>query len=82
MRLGLADADAVAAAYAEMSARLGPQVIVAEMAPKGVEIAFGLIRDEQFGPYLIVASGGIWIEILKDRAVALPPLSLGRGARP
>jgi acyl-CoA synthetase (NDP forming) len=76
VRLGLADAEAFAAAYAEMSARLGPQTIVAEMAPKGVEIAFGIIRDEQFGAYLMVASGGIWIEILKDRAVALPPLSL------
>jgi acyl-CoA synthetase (NDP forming) len=76
VKLGLADAEALAAAYADMSARLGPQVIVAEMASKGVEIAFGIVRDEQFGPYLVVASGGIWIEILKDRAVALPSLSL------
>lgn len=76
VKLGIADLSALEAAYADISARLGPQVIVAEMAPKGVEIAFGIIRDEQFGPYLVVASGGIWIEILKDRAVALPPLCL------
>ncbi len=73
--LGLADETALGRSYCDMSARLGPQVLVAAMAHKGVEIAFGLIRDEQFGPYLVVASGGIWIEILKDRAVALPPLS-------
>ncbi|MDX6750391.1 acetate--CoA ligase family protein [Geminicoccaceae bacterium 1502E] len=76
VRLGLADEDDLRAAYAEMSARLGPEVIVAEMAPKGTEIAFGLVRDEQFGPYVMVASGGVWIEILKDRRVRLPPLSL------
>ncbi|MET2830042.1 acetate--CoA ligase family protein [Mesorhizobium shangrilense] len=73
--LGLADEAALKRTYSDMSARLGPQVLVAAMAHKGVEIAFGLIRDEQFGPYLVVASGGIWIEILRDRAVALPPLS-------
>ncbi|TPL94100.1 acetate--CoA ligase family protein [Mesorhizobium sp. B2-3-12] len=78
VRLGLGDAAALMDAYAGMAARLGPEVLVAEMAPKGVEIAFGLIRDPQFGPYLVVASGGVWIEVLRDRAVALPPLSLER----
>lgn len=76
VRLGLADADALKAAYDDISRRLGPTVLVAEMAPKGIEIAFGIIRDPQFGPYIVVAAGGIWIEILKDRAVAVPPLSL------
>ncbi|MGB3388123.1 MAG: acetate--CoA ligase family protein [Pseudaminobacter sp.] len=76
VRLGLADADALKAAYDDIARRLGPTVLVAEMAPKGIEIAFGIIRDPQFGPYIVVAAGGIWIEILKDRAVAVPPLSL------
>lgn len=76
VKLGLVDAQAVKAAYDDLSARLGADVVVAEMAPKGVEIALGLVHDPQFGPYIVVASGGIWIEILKDRAVALPPLSI------
>src|SRR6185312_11112805 len=76
VKLGLADGQAVEAAYADLSARLGPQVIVAQMAPAGVEVAFGMVSDPQFGPYVMAASGGIWIEMLKDRAVALPPLSL------
>lgn len=80
VQLGLADEAGLSAAYAEMSARLGPQVVVAEMAPKGVEIAFGIVRDEQFGPYVVVASGGIWIEILKDRSVGLPPLCMEEAA--
>jgi acyl-CoA synthetase (NDP forming) len=76
VRLGLADGQGVEAAYADLSDRLGRQVVVAQMALAGVEIAFGMVKDPQFGPYVMVAAGGIWIEILKDRAVALPPLSL------
>lgn len=76
VKLGLADAQSFQSAYADMAERLGPEVVVAEMVPPGVEIAFGIVRDPQFGPYMMVASGGIWIEVLKDRAVALPPLSL------
>lgn len=72
--LGLANQQDFATAYEAMAKHLGPAVLVAEMAAKGVEIAFGLINDPQFGPYLMVASGGIWIEVLKDRAVAMAPL--------
>jgi hypothetical protein len=76
VKLGLADGKAVEAAYADLTSRLGPQVIVAQMAPAGVEVAFGMVSDPQFGPYVMAAAGGIWIEMLRNRAVALPPLSL------
>ena len=76
VRLGLADPAALAAAYAGMTQRLGPRVIVAEMAPKGFEIAFGIVRDPQFGPFVMVAAGGIWIEALNDRAVSLAPVDI------
>jgi len=46
------------------------------MAPEGVEIAFGIVRDPQFGPFVMIAAGGIWIEVLNDRAVSLAPVSL------
>lgn len=71
--VGLHSTDEVRAAYADLSARLGPQAIVAEMAPKGAELAFGILHDDSFGPLVMLATGGIWIELLKDRAVALPP---------
>ncbi|HTN97869.1 MAG TPA: acetate--CoA ligase family protein, partial [Nordella sp.] len=76
--LGLCNEEELTETYRAMSARLGSAVLVVEMAPKGVEIAFGLIRDPQFGPYLMVASGGIWIEVLKDRRVAMAPLDQDR----
>lgn len=75
VRLGLPDAAALAAAYAEMAARLGPEALVMRMAPRGVEIAFGMVQDGQFGPFVVVAAGGVWIEALADRAVALPPIA-------
>lgn len=73
VRLNLGDAEAVRRAYADLAMRLGPDVIVAEMVEPGVEFSFGLVRDAQFGPYVIASSGGMWIELLNDRSVAVPP---------
>ena len=44
------------------------------MAAKGVEVALGIINDRQFGPLVMVAAGGILIELLDDRAMALCPV--------
>jgi hypothetical protein len=78
--LGIHDAIALEAAYADISGRLGPNVTVAAMAPPGVELALGIVRDEQFGPLVMVGAGGVLIEILKDRRWALPPLDDTRAA--
>jgi acyl-CoA synthetase (NDP forming) len=72
--LGLADADAVAEAYRDVEARLGSQVVVAAMAPRGVELALGIVPDPQFGPLVLVAAGGVLVELLHDRRLAFPPL--------
>ena len=71
--LGLADADAARRAWQAMSARLGPRCLIAPMAPAGVEMAFGLVRDPQFGPLVTVGAGGVLIELLDDAALAVPP---------
>ncbi|WP_166645158.1 acetate--CoA ligase family protein [Dongia mobilis] len=73
VKLGLADAAAVRAAYADLANRLGPRVLVMPMAGKGIEISFGMTRDEQFGPVVMVGAGGVLIEMMKDRRFSLPP---------
>ncbi|HEX3906350.1 MAG TPA: acetate--CoA ligase family protein, partial [Mycobacteriales bacterium] len=80
VRLGLADSAAVAAAYDDIAGRLGPDVMVAQTAPTGVELSLGIVRDAQLGPLVVVAAGGVLVELLADRAVALPPADAA-GAR-
>ena len=74
VRLGLADASAVGAAYEDLALRLGPRVLITPMAEKGIELAFGAVHDPQFGPLVMIGAGGILIELLRDRRFALPPL--------
>ena len=73
VRLGLADGPAVASAYAGLAERLGPQVVVQQQA-SGVEVALGIVRDPLLGPLVMVAAGGVLVELLADRAMALPPV--------
>ena len=72
--LGLADADAVRDAYDDVAGRLGPQVAISAMASGGVEVALGIVRDPTFGPLVLVAAGGVLIEMLQDRVLDVPPL--------
>jgi acyl-CoA synthetase (NDP forming) len=75
VRLGLADADALRAAYDDLAARLGPSVVIQSQVPQGLEIALGIWRDPLLGPLVVVGAGGTLVELLDDRAVALPPVS-------
>lgn len=71
--LGIESADALREAYRELSARLGPRVLVAAMAEPGIEMILGAKRDPQFGPVVMIGFGGIHAEVLKDTVFALPP---------
>jgi acyl-CoA synthetase (NDP forming) len=79
--LGLRDPDALGAAYRDISGRLGPGVTVEAAVPPGVELALGIVRDEQFGPLVMVAAGGVLVEVLRDTRFALPPLDPDRARR-
>jgi len=81
VRLGIEYPAALTAAYGEMSSRLGPEVVVQEMVGPGVEMALGIVHDPQFGPLVMVAAGGILIETLADRRLALPPLNEAHARR-
>ena len=71
--LNLENRDDVFAAYEDLSFRLGTRVTIEPMISAGPELAFGMVNDPQFGPMVMVGSGGIYIEILKDRCFSLAP---------
>jgi acetate---CoA ligase (ADP-forming) len=79
--LGLEDDDALSDAYRVMAGRLGPAATVQEMSEPGVEMALGVVSDPQFGPLVMVSAGGVLIETLRDRLLALPPLDETRARR-
>ena len=72
--LSLSDEASVAAAYAELMdrvARAAPGaridgILVAAMAPAGVETVLGVIRDPIFGPVVMFGLGGVFVEVLRD----------------
>lgn len=76
--LGIADDDALQRAYGVVAADLGPSVSVSAMAPPGVEVSVGFVRDDAFGPLVVVAAGGTLVELLADRVIACPPVSRRR----
>src|SRR5262249_21311447 len=53
-RLGIAAPAELAAAYADLSARLGPHVTVTEMARPGPELILGMSRDPALGPLIVI----------------------------
>jgi len=60
-------------AYNEMAHIDG--ILVQHMAPKGVEVIVGGLRDSQFGPTVLFGLGGIFVEVLKDASFRVAPIS-------
>jgi acetate---CoA ligase (ADP-forming) len=76
VRLGIADGNALRAAYEELANRLGPRMLVAAMAPMGVELSLGAKLDPSFGAAVMIGAGGVLIESLVDRTHALAPFDV------
>ena len=74
VRTDVADVEELRETYRDLEERLGPEVTVAAMAPPGIEVALGIVRDATFGPLVLVAAGGVLVELLHDRKLALPPI--------
>jgi len=85
VRLGVRDAHAVRAVFNDLmdearrlkpEARLGGVTVEPMMARgHGRELMVGVLRDPAFGPAIVFGAGGTAVEVMHDRAVALPPLN-------
>ena len=66
--------ESVAAARPEAKIR-GVTVERMSRRAHGRELLIGVVRDPVFGPTISFGAGGTAVEVLQDRAVALPPLN-------
>jgi acetyltransferase len=83
VKVGIADAAAARDTYELIEYRArkySPSatiwgVLVQEQVRKGREILVGVNRDPQFGPLVAFGMGGIYVEVLKDVAFRLAPIT-------
>jgi len=88
LRLGLENRSAVEQAYDEMMSRVReakPEAniegVLVQKQIKGVESLLGISRDDQLGPTLVMGLGGVFVEILADVAIRIPPISANEARR-
>jgi acetyltransferase len=84
VRLNIQDASEVRRAYEEMERSISENFSPDDFAGatvqpmvslEGYELIVGSSLDPQFGPVLLFGSGGQLVEVYRDRALALPPLT-------
>jgi acetyltransferase len=80
VKVDLRNADEVALAFREIVSKLRSKdpklkVQVQPMITGGRETILGMSRDPQFGPVLMFGLGGIFVEVMKDVAIRIHPLT-------
>ncbi len=84
--VGIRDAAALRAAYAEIAANVArlpaaPKldgILVAEMVSGGLELVLGAQHDPEVGPVVLFGRGGVEIELMPDTALGAAPLDEAR----
>jgi hypothetical protein len=75
VKVGIESRQQLEIDYRDLQRRLGDAVVVMPMVEPGVEVSVGMKNDAQFGPMVIVACGGLLIELLAERAFKLAPVN-------
>lgn len=85
IRLNISNANAIRSTYLDLleevqnkypDAKLeGVTVEPMHLPAHGRELLVGVIRDPVFGPAITFGTGGTQVEVIRDRAIALPPLN-------
>lgn len=85
VRLGINDLSAVGDIFEQIIAdakRYKPEATISGVTMESMlqnrndrELMIGVVHDKVFGPAISLGMGGSLVEIIRDRAVALPPLN-------
>lgn len=83
VKLNLKDEMQVREAYDEIMANANKHcpnariigVQISKMAPMGTEMIIGVKNDPQLGPCILCGLGGVFVEVFKDTALSLAPVS-------
>jgi len=80
VKVDLRNADEVGRAFRDIKTRLGRRdpelgVTVQKMISGGREVILGMARDPNFGPLILFGLGGIFVEVMRDVAVRIHPLT-------
>jgi acetyltransferase len=84
VQLNLADEGGVRSAFARIQENMGRRGLGAAfggvtvqpmISNRGFELIVGSSVDRQFGPVILFGAGGVLVEVMQDRALALPPLN-------
>jgi acetyltransferase len=89
VRLGVTDDAAVEEAFDSIVTRMKAampdspdgRVLVQEMVPGGTELIAGVSSDAEFGPVVVFGLGGIFVEIMKDVVMRVPPFDHAEALR-
>jgi acyl-CoA synthetase (NDP forming) len=82
VHVGCQDAHSVRRAVGEMLARVRQRapaariegVLVQRMVAGGTEMILGVKSDPLFGPAIVCGFGGVFVEVMRDVSVRVPPL--------
>lgn len=82
--LGIQDADALQVAMLQLKANLAERApgiacdrMLVQRSAKGLaEVLVGYRIDPDAGPVIMLAAGGIWAEVMRDRSIRLAPVSV------
>jgi acetyltransferase len=83
VKLGIAGPDELAVAYAAMTAAMTERLrgtaltgmLVCRQVRGGLELVLGLHRDPELGLAVMAGSGGVLLELVRDVAFCVPPVS-------
>jgi succinyl-CoA synthetase beta subunit len=71
--LNLANRAELKVAYGKLTAKLGPRGVIAKAIMDGIEMVVGVKLDKKFGPLVVLGSGGVLVEVLRDARAMLAP---------